>query len=213
MHIPDGFLGLPALVPAWFFSLSGLGFAWRKLKGTVQDRTVPLLGIMAAFIFAGQMLNFPVAGGTSGHLLGGVLTAVMLGPFSGAFVLTAVLFVQALVFQDGGLLALGANIFNMAIVGTMGGYLCFFSLKKLSRNFLFSAGVSAWFSVVAASTFCALELALSGTIPLRIVLPGMVGIHTLIGLGEASITCFVLSFLQKVRPDLIYSLSEGGISK
>jgi len=171
---------------------------------------VSLMGIMSAFIFAAQMINFPVVGGTSGHLLGGVLAAVLLGPYAGAVVLTCVLIFQCLVFQDGGLLALGANIFNMALIGTIGGYLIFKGLNKILSNkkgSLMGAGTAAWFSVVLAASFCALELALSGISPLGVVLPAMVGIHALIGIGEALITVAVLSFVQKVRPDLIYGLS------
>lgn len=166
------------------------------------------MGVMSAFIFAAQMINFPVMGGTSGHLFGGVLAAVLLGPYAGAVVLTCVLIFQCLIFQDGGLLSLGANVFNMAVIGTIGGYVLFNILHRIigdKKGLLIGAAVSSWISVVSAAFFCALELALSGTSPLRIVLPSMVGIYALIGIGEALITVAVLSFVQKVRPDLIYS--------
>ncbi len=210
MHIPDGFLTANTWAPAWVISTGTIGYCLKKTAGLLKDRMVPLMGIMSAFIFAAQMINFPVIGGTSGHLLGGVLAAVLLGPYAGAVVLTCVLIFQCLIFQDGGLLALGANIFNMAIIGTVGGYIIFNLTNKIMGNkkgLQIGAAVAAWFSVVLAAVFCALELAISGTSPLLIVLPAMAGIHTLIGIGEALITVAVLSFIQKVRPDLIYGFA------
>jgi ABC-type Co2+ transport system, permease component len=211
MHIPDGFLTANTWAPAWVISTGTIGYCLKKTAGMLKDKMVPLMGIMSAFIFAAQMINFPVIGGTSGHLLGGVLAAVLLGPYAGAVVLTCVLIFQCLIFQDGGLLALGANIFNMAIIGTLGGYVIFNVLHKIfgsKKGFIIGAAVAAWFSVVLAASFCALELALSGISPLRVVLPAMAGIHALIGIGEAIITVAVLSFIQKVRPDLIYGFTE-----
>jgi cobalt/nickel transport system permease protein len=210
MHIPDGFLTANTWAPAWVISTGTIGYCLKKTAGMLKDRMVPLMGIMSAFIFAAQMINFPVIGGTSGHLLGGVLAAVLLGPYAGAVVLTCVLIFQCLVFQDGGLLALGANILNMAIIGTIGGYVIFNALHKIFGNkkgLQIGAAVAAWFSVVIAASFCALELAFSETSPLGIVLPAMAGIHALIGIGEAIITVAVLSFIQKVRPDLIYGFA------
>ena len=167
------------------------------------------MGVMSAFIFAAQMINFPVIGGTSGHLLGGVLAVVLLGPYAGAVVLTCVLIVQCLIFQDGGLTALGANIFNMSIVGTMGGYFIYRIISRIwegNRGIIMGTAIASWFSVVAASAFCAMELGISGTSPLKIVLPAMVGVHMLIGIGEAVITIIVVKFILQVRPDLIYKL-------
>ena len=208
MHIPDGFLTANTWVPTWLISIGGLGICLRKVSNALKDKMVPLMGVMAAFIFAAQMLNFPVMGGTSGHLLGGVLAAVLLGPCAGAIVIALVLIVQCLVFQDGGLTALGANIFNMSFVGAMGGYLIYNVLRVAiqgEKGILIGAGIAAWLSVIIASGACALELAISGTSPLRVALPAMVGVHTLIGLGEALITCLVIGFVLKVRPDLIYN--------
>jgi len=210
MHIPDGFLTANTWAPAWVISTGTIGYCLKKTAGLLKDRMVPLMGIMSAFIFAAQMINFPVIGGTSGHLLGAVLAAVLLGPYAGAVVLTCVLIFQCLIFQDGGLLALGTNIFNMAIIGTIGGYVIFNVLHKIfgnNKGFIIGAAVASWFSVVVAASFCALELAFSGTSPLLIVLPAMAGIHALIGIGEALITVAVLSFIQKVRPDLIYGFA------
>lgn len=202
MHIPDGFLAPQVFVPFWAVAAAGIGYALRKARQMLKEKAVPLMGVAAAFIFAAQMLNFPVLGGTSGHLLGGVLAAVLLGPYAGAVVLGLVLIVQCLVFQDGGLTALGANIFNMAFLGSMGGYFIYSFLKK-RMGLIISVGIASWFSVVIAAFACAIELAISGTSPLKIVLPAMVGIHILIGIGEAIITCLIVSFILKVRPDLI----------
>lgn len=207
MHIPDGFLSPPVFISGWLLALPSLGYALKKTKGILKDKMIPLMGVMAAFIFAAQMLNFPVLGGTSGHLLGGVLAAVTLGPYAGSIVLTLVLIVQCLIFQDGGLTALGTNILNMAVVGTIVGYYLYALLKEsiFKKNILGAIFVASWFSVVLASTFCALELALSGTSPFHIVLPAMLFVHMFIGIGEAIITTLVLNFILKVRPDLVYS--------
>jgi len=207
MHIPDGFLSTGTWGTLWLASGAGIGWAAKKAKQALKDKTIPLMGVMSAFIFAVQMLNFPVLGGTSGHLLGGVLAAVLLGPYAGAIALTCVLAVQCLIFQDGGLTALGANIFNMAIVGNMGGYFCYRAIQTAiggQKGILIGSAVAAWFSVVAASAVCAIELAVSGVSPLKVALPAMAGVHAVIGIGEAVITVLVISFVLKVRPDLIY---------
>ncbi len=211
MHIPDGFLTTNIWSALWVVSIGSIGFCIKKASVLLKDKMIPLMGVMSAFIFAAQMINFPVIGGTSGHLLGGVLAATLVGPYGGAIVLAVVLVVQCFVFQDGGLTALGANIFNMSILGTVGGYLIYFGLRKIipaDRGIVVAAVVAAWLSVVITSFACALELVLSGTSPLIIVMPSMVGIHALIGIGEAVITGSVLSLLLRVRPDLIYS-KEG----
>jgi len=168
------------------------------------------MGVMSAFVFAAQMLNFPIAGGTSGHFLGGVLAAALLGPCAGAIVIAVVLMVQCLIFQDGGLTALGANIFNMSFVGAVGGYFIYRALNRIlgKKRILISVACAAWASVVSASIVCSFQLALSGTIPLRVVFPAMASVHALIGIGEAVITVLVFSFVLKVRPDLVYK-QEG----
>jgi len=207
MHIPDGFLSTNVWVGLWVISAGFLSFCVQKTRQILKDKMVPLMGVVSAFIFAAQMLNFPVAGGTSGHLLGGVLAAVLVGPWAGAIVIACVLTVQSLIFQDGGLTALGANIFNMSIVGTIGGYFIYRIITKLIRKdkgVLIGTAVAAWISVVIASSACALELALSKTSPLNLVLPAMAGVHSLIGIGEMLITLLVIGFVLKVRPDLIY---------
>jgi cobalt/nickel transport system permease protein len=183
----------------------------KKVSESLKDKTVPLMAVVSAFIFAAQMLNFPVMGGTSGHLLGGVLAAVLLGPCAGAIAIAVVLAVQCLIFQDGGLTALGANIFNMSFVGAVGGYYIYAMIRKGmsgNRGILTAAAIAAWFSVVAASAVCAIELAVSGTSPINVALPAMAGVHALIGIGEAAITVLVLSFVLKVRPDLVYNIEN-----
>ncbi|RLG76767.1 MAG: cobalamin biosynthesis protein CbiM [Thermoprotei archaeon] len=208
MHIPDGFLTVNTWGPCWLVSFFGLGYCIKKTKEVLRDRMVPLMGIMAAFIFSAQMLNFPIAGGTSGHLLGGVLAAILLGPYAGAIVIAVVLTAQCFIFQDGGVTALGANIFNMSFIPAFFGYFIYNITKnivKKDKGIVIGAGVASWLSVVIASGVCALELAISETSPLKIALPAMVSVHVLIGIGEAIITCLVIGFVLKVRPDLIYN--------
>jgi cobalt/nickel transport system permease protein len=178
----------------------------RETNRTLDEREIPLMGVVAAFIFAAQMFNFQVVGGTSGHLLGGVLAAVLLGPWTGTLVMTCVIGVQALIYQDGGLVVLGANIFNMGVVGTLGGFWIYRLLCRLlggeDRARIPAAGIAAWVAVVVGAAATALELALSGTTVLEIALPTMVGIHALIGVGEALITMGALAFIAATRSDL-----------
>lgn len=207
MHIPDGFVNTGTAVAAWAVSAGGLGYAVNRVNRELGERQVPMMGVTAAFIFAAQMLNFTVAGGTSGHLLGGALAAILLGPWPAMLVLTSVLVVQALLFQDGGLLALGANILNMAVIGVLVGWVTYVGLRRLLGEKTWATMVSgfsaAWFSVVIAALACAVELALSGTSPWQVALPAMGLVHMLIGIGEGLITVAVLAFLRVTRPDLL----------
>jgi cobalt/nickel transport system permease protein len=165
------------------------------------------MGILAAFVFAAQMINFPVAGGTSGHLLGGALVAILLGPWAAVLVMTCVIAVQCVLFQDGGLLALGFNVLNMGIMTAFVGYGAYLVVRRVMGNTrasqLVGAAVGAWISVEVAAVATAIELAISGTSPLNIALPAMAGVHALIGLGEALITVGALAFMQQTRPDII----------
>lgn len=211
MHIPDGFLAPNTWMPTWGIAIGWLSFCLKKTRSILNDKTIPLMGVMSAFIFAAQMVNFPIAGGTSGHLLGGVLAGVLLGPYAGSLVIAVVLTAQCLIFQDGGLTALGANIVNMSLVGTAGAYFIFAGIKyilKINQGIKIAVAVSSWCSVLIASTACAFELAFSGTIPLKIVLPAMAGVHAVIGIGEAIITSLVLSYVMKVRADLMYRVNH-----
>jgi len=211
MHIPDGFLDTKTWVGFSIISALVIGFAIKKVNKEIADnseneRRIPMMGVMSAFIFAAQMLNFPVAGGTSGHFMGGVLAAVLLGPFTGILILTTVLIVQCLIFQDGGLTALGANVFNMGFIGSFIGYYIYIIVDKIlnkSRIKYISSFFAGWISIVLASAMCALQLSLSNTVPLNIALPAMVLVHALIGIGEGLITVIVLGFILKVRPDLL----------
>lgn len=204
MHIPDGFLSLNVLLLCWLLTILVDGIALARTNRSLGEQRVPLMGVMAAFIFAAQMINFPIAGGTSGHLLGGALAAIIFGPWVGMLVMTAVIAVQGLLFQDGGLLALGANILNMGLVTTAVGYgLYRLVLGRGQRAKLVAAGAGAWLSVMAAALLTSLELWLSGTARLNIVVPAMLGIHALIGVGEALITTAALTFIFRTRPDLL----------
>ncbi|NCP15946.1 cobalamin biosynthesis protein CbiM [bacterium] len=206
MHIPDGFLSTLVAVVLWVVSAIAVAYALRRVGKDLGERQVPLMGVLAAAIFAGQMLNFSVTGGTSGHLVGAALATILLGPWAAVIVLTSVVSIQALIFQDGGLLALGANLFNMALVGVTVSYFVYTSLQKLARGRswgIFAGGfAAAWLSVVVASLACALELAISGTSPANISVPAMGGIHMLIGIGEGLITVGALAFLYAARRDL-----------
>jgi cobalt/nickel transport system permease protein len=207
MHIPDGFLSPLVALIFWGFAVVGIAYALSRVRAELNERQVPLMGVLAAVIFAGQMLNFSVAGGTSGHLLGAALAVILLGPWPALLVMTCVVSVQALIFQDGGLLALGANIFNMGFIGVFvawGVYRLVCRLTPEARWSRLLAGfLAAWSSIEIAALVAALQLALSGTSPANISIPAMGGIHALIGLGEGLITLGALSFLMAVRPGLV----------
>ncbi len=204
LHIPDGFLSLTISLIFWAVTVAWLTLAVKKTQGELGERQIPLMGVMAAFIFAGQMINFPVAGGTSGHLLGGALAGIILGPWAGILVMAAVVGLQALLFQDGGLLVMGANIFNMGLVTVLIGYGLYRGVVGQSQRMrLGVVAVAAWLSVMAGALLTALQLWLSGTSPLTLVLPVMLTVHALIGLGEALITVAALAFIMRTRPDLL----------
>ncbi len=204
MHIPDNFLNAPTLLTTGITSAGFLSYALKKCRDTLEEKNIPLLGITGAFIFAAQMLNFPVFMGTSGHFLGGMLAALILGPWAGALALTSVLILQSLIYQDGGLLALTANIFNMAVLGTIGIYYIYSWLSRIFPSRKLAIFLAAWLSVVLGACAAALELAFSGTAPLGLVLPAMAGIHAIIGIGEGIITLTVWRILEKWRPDILY---------
>lgn len=191
-------------------AMGALGFAYAlgAVERRLKERTTPLMGMMAAFVFAAQMVNFPVGPGVSGHLLGGVLAAVMLGPWAGAVVIGAVLLVQCFLFGDGGLTALGANFLNMGLIGSVGGYAIYDPIRRAlggRRGVLVGAMAAAWFSVLLAAGLCALELtATGGRANFFGVLSWMAIVHAVIGLGEALITGVVVRFVLLTRPDLIY---------
>jgi cobalt/nickel transport system permease protein len=207
MHIPDGFLATDVAAACAAPAVAAVGYGLRRANVDLDDRRVPLLGVTAAFVFAAQMLNFPVAGGTSGHFLGAALAALLLGPWLGCLVLAVVLSVQAFVFADGGITALGANVLNMGVLGVLvvGGLM--YGARALlgdgRRTLLAVAGVGAWLAVMAGAAATALELAVSGTVPFETVMPAMLGVHAVIGLGEAAITVAAVSAVLASRPDLV----------
>lgn len=206
MHIPDGFLSVPVAASTAALSTCGLSIALRHAKQSVPSRKVPALGLSAAFVFAAQMVNFPVAGGTSGHLIGSALVAVLLGPCAAVVVMSSVLIVQCLLFADGGVTALGANIFNMALVAPLVGYSVHWLVARLApgvRGQLMGGMFAAWCSTVAAALACAGQLAASGTVSWQMGLPAMGWLHMLIGIGESVITGMTLAAIAKSRPDLL----------
>ncbi len=210
MHIPDGFINVPTSAGFGAASATGIWYSLRRAADYLDDRRIPLAGLVAAFVFAAQMVNFPVAAGTSGHLLGGVLAAVLVGPWLGSIVLAVVLIVQAIVFSDGGLSALGINVFNMAIVGALGGYLIYTLVRRVlprtRTGSTVAAGVAAGVSVVLAALAFSLEYAIGGAggASATTVATAMIGVHLLIGIGEGLITALIVGAVLSARPDLVY---------
>jgi cobalt/nickel transport system permease protein len=207
MHIPDGFLSGGVAAAAAVPALAAVAYGLRVADRDLDDERVPLLGVLAAFIFAVQMLNFPVAGGTSGHLLGATLAAVLVGPWLACVVMTVVLTAQAFVFADGGITALGANVLNMGVLGALlAGYAIRAGARALppSREaYLGLVAVASWLAVMAGAAATSVELAVSGTVPLGAALPPMLGVHALIGVGEAAITVAAVGAVLTSRPDLV----------
>jgi cobalt/nickel transport system permease protein len=209
VHIPDGFIDGPTSIGAAVLAGGGLRAAISRSAQSLQERGAPLAGLVAAFVFAAQMLNFPVAAGTSGHLIGGVLATVLVGPWAGAVCIAVVLLVQAL-FADGGLTALGLNVLNMALVAGLGGYgiyvLAHRLLGRSRRSVVVASGVAAGISVLLAAGAFVVEYSLGGVsgISLATVAGAVLGVHTLIGIGEAVITAMTVATVVSVRPDLVY---------
>jgi cobalt/nickel transport system permease protein len=214
VHIPDGFINAPTSLAAGAVAAGGVGVSLRRAAQTLQEKQAPLAGLVAAYIFAVQMLNFPVAAGTSGHLLGGALAAVLVGPWAGALCVSVVLLVQGLLFADGGLSALGLNIINMALVTAWGGYAIFLLLRRAlpatKTSVTVSAGVAAGISVVLASLAFVVEYVIGGNggASVGTVFAAMVGVHTLIGIGEGIITALTIGVVLGVRPDLVYGAAD-----
>lgn len=219
MHIPDGFLDARALTVTAGLTVVGVTTAVRQARTQLPPRRVPLLGVTAAFVFAAQMVNFPIAGGTSGHLIGGTLAAVLLGPSAAVLVMTAVLTLQCLLFADGGLLALGANIFNLGIVSGVGGYYVYRGCRRLlgDRGLLAAVAVAAWCGTVMAAVATAGELSLSGVVPWSVGVLAMAGVHAVMGVAEALITALVVLAIRRTRPEILAdgaaALSPRGIGE
>lgn len=211
MHVPDGFLDAPTSVATGVVAVAAVGLALRGARRELDDRTAPLAGLVAAFVFATQMVNFPVGAGTSGHLLGGALAAALVGPWTGVLVVSVVLLVQSLLFADGGITALGTNITLMAVVGVGVGWFVLVAVRavlpKRVSSIPIAAAAGALVSVPAAAAVFTLLFAVGGVADISIgtVLTAMVGWHTVIGLGEALITGLVVSSVVATRPDLVYA--------
>ena len=214
MHAPDGFLSTGTAIVTGLTSLVVIGFALRQSREQLKDKSIPLAGITAAFIFAAQMFNFPVAAGTTGHLIGGALAAILLGPSVGAVVVTIVVVVQALVFADGGVTAVGYNVLNMAIVPAYGGYAVFRLARRLmpdsTGGVVGATGLAAWASVVMSSIAFSLEWLFGATAPVAFdtVFGSMVGIHALIGMGEGIISALAVGAVLASRPDLVFGAAD-----
>jgi len=212
MHIPDGFLDPKTAIASGVIAAAGLGIAIRQVRRTLPLSRIPQMGLASAFVFAAQMLNFPVAGGTSGHLIGAVLVSVLLGPSAAVIVMSSVLILQCLMFADGGITALGANIFNMAIVAPLLGYSAYRLILRIlgtsERSRFTAIAFASWLSTIVASVACAGQLAASGTARWEVVFPAMAGIHMLIGIGEAIITTLVVAAVMKFSPEMISRLEN-----
>jgi len=209
MHIPDGFLDAKTWMSTVGASAVLVGCGIKKLKKEFDYKKIPLMGVVAAFIFAAQMINFPVAGGTSGHLIGALLAAVIMGPFSAMVIMSTILIIQCFIFMDGGVTALGANILNMGIIATWSGYYIYRLLDKKNAFRPLALFVGAWTSVVVAAVTASIEVAVSGTIPFGVVLPAMLFWHVIIGVGEGIITTLVISYVKKVKPEILENGGDG----
>lgn len=213
MHIQDGVLSPAVCAATGAISLGAVGYSVHRLQQSVGDRTIPLTGMMAALVFAGQMVNFPIGAPVSGHLLGGVLAATVVGPWAGCVAMTLVLFVQWALFSDGGLFALGANVLHMAVIGAWGGHAVRLLVQRFvgdsHKGIVIGSVVAAWCSVMAAAALICLEFRLSwppSEIDFSKVFTLMVSFHSLIGLGEALITGVAISFVLNQRPELIWRM-------
>jgi len=214
MHIPDGFIDIPTSAAFGLLAVAGTAVALKKAKSVVDDRTAPMAGLTAVFIFAVQMLNFPVAAGTSGHLLGGALAMVLVGPYAASLAVTVVLGVQALLFADGGLIALGLNVFNLSVIAVLASYLAFRAairlLPKTKTAVPLAAGIAAFASVPISASAFTLQYAIGGnaTAPVDTVFAAMFSTHIFIGIGEAMITMLTVSAILASRSDLVHGWSR-----
>ncbi|GAB2452333.1 hypothetical protein GCM10027062_36430 [Nocardioides hungaricus] len=210
MHVPDGFLDAPTSAATGAVAVAAVGVALVRARNELDDKTAPMAGLVAAFVFAAQMLNFPVGAGTSGHLMGGALAAILVGPWTGLLCMSVVLLVQSLLFADGGITALGTNIVLIGLVTGLVGWAVFRLLQAVLPRRLslapIQAGIAAFVSVPAAALVFVVLYELGGTADIRLdaLLTAMLGVHTLIGIGEGIITGLAVGAILAVRPDLVY---------
>jgi cobalt/nickel transport system permease protein len=211
MHIPDAFIPIDQAAIYWIIALIFLALSIKWARTEINEDKIPMIGVLAAGIFALQSFNLPIAMGTSGHLVGGALAAIVLGsPFAAVFILTLVLIIQGFIFGDGGITTMGANIINMGVIGGFVGFYSFQGFKKIIKNPFLSAGIAAWLACLIPALACAVEMAIAGTFPLG---PGLVAMgiyHAIIGVIEGIVTAVVIYLLVMARPDLVDS-SAGGI--
>lgn len=222
MHIPDGLLNPVLLVFLWIITIAVMVFGYFKMGRMFNDadseKLVPYIGVLAATIFAFQFVNYPVPGGTSGHLVGGTLVAVILGPWASVIVMFLVLVVQSL-FGDGGITALGANAFNMGIIGgIIGYYIVFVLIKVLNKTSLkktikltISTAIGSYISIVLAALICGLEIGISGIISIDIAVQAMVYWHLLIGIGEAVISALIIYYITVTKPEIMITQESLGV--
>ena len=213
MHIPDGFLSPAICGLTYAISMGFLVWSWRKARVTYPRSLAPLLAVSSAFVFAAQMINFPIAYGTSGHLVGGTFLSILLGPYAAILSMTIVLMMQALFFADGGMLTFGANVFNMAVIGGLSFFLVRFLTKDPKRSdwFFSSVFVASWLSVVSGALACGLQIGFSPVFSdaggIAVTVPAMLSWHVLIGLGEAAITTALISQLHRLQPAVLNGLA------
>ncbi|MEM0007059.1 MAG: energy-coupling factor ABC transporter permease [Candidatus Bathyarchaeia archaeon] len=213
MHIPDGYISPEIAAAMAAISISFLVLSWRKAKATCPKALAPLLAVSSAFVFAAQMINFPITYGTSGHLVGGTFLSIILGPYAAILSMTIVLLMQALFFADGGIMALGANIFNMAVIGGLSFYIVKLIAGNSTKGKRFFIGVFAasWLSVVLGALACGLQIGFSPAFTeaggITVTVPAMLIWHVLIGLGEAAITTTAITQLYRVRPAILNGLA------
>ncbi len=223
MHIADGIMAPPIWVLGYIIAIPIVAYATRRTRDDLGEAQIPLLGVLAAGIFVAQMLNFPIGGGTTGHLIGAALAAILLGPYAMIVIMTVVLIIQALLFGDGGVTALGLNIVNMAIVGGGLAYVIYYAFNRSGPNehkirWYGSTFIAAWAAVVAGALACAVELGASATINpeygvlLRIAIPAMGITHVVIGIGEGVVTVLIIAFIAAVRPEIISTRRRAALS-
>lgn len=223
MHIAEGLLDLTVLVPLWIFTIAYGAVAVNKSRKTINEKQLPIIAVITAMVFAFQMLNFPILAGTSGHLLGFILMAILISPSASFLMISVVLIVQAFTFADGGIIALGGNIFNMGIA-TLPGYFVYWIIRKklppkstegekFDRGLIIGAFTGAYISMIVASFICGIEIGVSTGFPygVEFTIPTMVGYHALIGIGEGLITMMVILFFYKYAPEYIPSMEETPI--
>lgn len=215
MHIPDGFLSVPVITGTYSATILSLGFVRKKIRKYANRKLIPRIALLSAFIFVSQMINIPVAPGSSGHLIGAALATLLVGPYSAVVIMTMVLTVQMLIFQDGGLTAWGANVLNLSVIAVMVSYQVYYFTWKWCKNFSYSGlrylpvFLAAWLSVLVSSLFCGAELGLSGIAPWGTLLGLMGSIHALIGIMEGILTVLILEMVHNWRPDVLYSYHKN----